>query len=60
MSVEKIFYGATSRGEDVYKYIITNKNGLIAEIISYGATLDKLFVPDRDNILDDIDRKSVV
>ena len=54
MSVEKVLYGTTSRGEDVYKYIITNKNGLIAEVISYGATLDKLYVPDRENVLDDI------
>lgn len=54
MSVEKIFYGTTSVGEDVYKYIITNRNGLSAEIITYGATLDRLYVPDKDGVLDDI------
>lgn len=54
MSVEKVFYGTTSRGEDVYKYIITNIQGMSVEVISYGATLDKIYAPDKDGHLDDV------
>lgn len=54
MSVEKSFYGKTSDGRDIEKYIIKNENGLSAQIITYGATLDKLFVKDKNGNLDDI------
>ncbi len=54
MSVEKVFYGVTSRGDDVHKYIITNRKGAFVEVISYGATLDKIYMPDRENVLDDV------
>ena len=54
MSVEKSFYGKTSDGRDVEKYIIKNENGLSAQVITYGATLDKLFVKDKNGNLDDI------
>lgn len=54
MSVEKSFYGKTSDGRDIEKYIIKNENGLSAQVITYGATLDKLFVKDKNGNLDDI------
>ena len=54
MSIEKIFYGKTKDGKDVDKYILKNKNGITAEILSYGGTLDKLFVPDKNGVADDI------
>lgn len=54
MSVEKQFYGTTAQGREIEKYIIKNKNGACAEIITYGATLDRLFVKDKNGKFDDI------
>ncbi|MBQ7580192.1 MAG: galactose mutarotase [Clostridia bacterium] len=54
MSVEKQFYGKTKDNIDIDKYIIKNKDGASAQIITYGATLDKLFVKDKNGRLDDI------
>lgn len=54
MSIEKLFYGKTKDGKNVDKYIIKNKNGISAEILTYGATLDKLFVPDKNGKAEDI------
>ncbi len=54
MSVEKRLFGTTSRGEDVYIFSIENNNGVKAEIITYGATLNNLFVPDKNGEFADI------
>ena len=54
MSIEKSFYGTDSVGEDVYKYSIENINNVRAEIITYGATLTNLFVPDKNGDFADI------
>lgn len=41
-------FGATSAGEQVNMYTLTNKNGVTAKFITYGATLAELSVPDKD------------
>ena len=43
MSVTKNIYGVTN-GKEVNAFIIENKNGLKAQLIEKGATLDKLFI----------------
>lgn len=53
MSVQKIFYGKTKDDKIVDKYIIKNDN-ISAEIITFGATLDKLFIKDKNGKFDDI------
>jgi aldose 1-epimerase len=40
-------YGKTQEGIPVYRYTLTNKKGTEAIVISYGATLVSLKVPDR-------------
>ncbi|NMP38220.1 MAG: galactose mutarotase [Clostridiales bacterium] len=54
MSVEKTFYGKMPCGKDVHSYSIKNSSGACAQIITKGATLDRLFVPDRAGKLTDI------
>jgi aldose 1-epimerase len=46
--------GKTNDGNTVYSYILTNKKGLQAEIINYGADLVSLKVPDRDGKTADV------
>lgn len=43
--IEKRFFGSTANGEAVEIYKIQNANGAIAEIMTYGATLHSLSVP---------------
>ena len=53
MCITKQAYGETD-GQKVYSYTLTNGNGLKAEIINYGGTITKLYVPDRQGNLGDI------
>src|SRR5262249_27882635 len=52
--VEKRAFGKTSDGTPVDLYVLTNKNGVTAKIMTYGATLTELHVPDRDGKLGDV------
>ncbi len=47
-------FGTTPDGQQVQLYTLTNKNGLVAKITNYGATLVSLEVPDRDGKLANI------
>ncbi len=53
MSVEKVFYGKMN-DNDVYAFIIENDSGTRAHIIEKGATLEKLFVADKNGNFIDI------
>jgi aldose 1-epimerase len=53
-SVEKMEFGKTSDGKTVDLYVLTNPAGLKAKIMSYGALVTELLVPDRDGKLDDV------
>ncbi len=52
--IERSFYGITEEGIPVDQYTLINKNGLIIKIITYGATITELWVPDRNGVLGDI------
>jgi aldose 1-epimerase len=54
MSIRTQDYGKLPTGEEVSLFTLTNKNGLRAEIMNYGATLISLHVPDRKGDLADI------
>jgi aldose 1-epimerase len=43
-------------GNPVHLYTLTNKNGLVAKVTDYGATLVELHTPDRDGKLSDVTR----
>ena len=52
--IEKSVFGKTADGTSVDLYTLTNKNGLRAKIITYGALLTELHVPDRDGKFADV------
>lgn len=52
--VEKAPFGKAEDGTPVDVYTLTNRNGLRARIITWGATLTELHVPDRNGNLGDI------
>jgi aldose 1-epimerase len=52
--VQKMAFGKTPDGKAVNMYVLTNTNGMKARIITYGATLTELDVPDRDGKLADV------
>ncbi|HEY7117917.1 MAG TPA: aldose epimerase family protein [Tepidisphaeraceae bacterium] len=47
MSIQKSDFGKTKDGEAVEQYALTNKNGVVAKIITYGATLTEVWTPDK-------------
>ena len=53
-NVKKEAFGKTEDGQKVHAYTLVNKNGLKAKIITYGAILTELHVPDRDGKLGDV------
>ena len=53
MKIEKNFYGKLKDGRDVHSFTVTNDNGAYIELVDYGATLNKIVVPDKNgNMLD--------
>ncbi len=47
MSLRHSHFGTTADGKPVALFTITNRNGLVLELISLGATLKSMAVPDR-------------
>lgn len=41
-------------GIDIVQFILTNKNGMAVKVISYGATVTNIMVPDRNNEMGDV------
>lgn len=41
-------FGATAEGDKVQLFELQNKNGMVAEVSNYGATLMRLLVPNKD------------
>ena len=54
MSVHKESFGQLDNGTSVQKFILTNKNGMIVELIDYGATIVAIKVPNKDKYLTDV------
>jgi aldose 1-epimerase len=54
MEILRQAFGKMPDGESVDLYVLTNSNGMKAQIINYGATLVSLHVPDRNGDMDDI------
>lgn len=47
-------FGKTKAGEQVFAYVLKNEQGMTAKLISYGATLTHLEVPDKAGKLADV------
>lgn len=45
--IEKDRFGATADGADVDRYTLRNRRGMTVRLITYGATVTELWVPDR-------------
>jgi aldose 1-epimerase len=52
--VQKTAFGKTGDGTPVEAYVLSNGAGMKAKVITYGATLTELHVPDRDGKFDDV------
>ncbi|MGB6431387.1 MAG: aldose epimerase family protein [Candidatus Acidiferrales bacterium] len=52
--VKVLDFGKTTDGISVYRYVLTNEKGVQAVVISYGATLVSLKVPDRNGKIADV------
>jgi len=47
-------FGKTEDGEDVDLYTLTNANGMVVTVITYGGIVQKVLVPDRDGNLTNV------
>ncbi|MEB0048545.1 MULTISPECIES: aldose epimerase family protein [unclassified Pseudomonas] len=54
LSSEHKAFGKTSDGKPVEQYILRNSHGLQATVITYGATLQSLKVPDKNGKVEDV------
>ena len=54
MKITQTLYGTTADGIEVPSFTITNSSGAYIELVAYGATLNKIVVPDRDGKLSDV------
>jgi aldose 1-epimerase len=52
--VVKAPFGQTKEGVAVEQYTLTNRHGMVAKIITYGATLTELIVPDKAGRFDNV------
>lgn len=52
--IERTSFGMLPEGEEVEHFQLRNTAGVEASIITYGATLTALTVPDRDGIMEDV------
>lgn len=47
-------WGKTSKGEEVKLYTMTNDNGMVVKVSSYGALVTSIVVPDKNGKMDDV------
>lgn len=47
VKIYKTLYGKTDDEQEVYKFTIESKNGLVLELINYGATVVAIKCPDK-------------
>jgi len=49
MNIEKQLFGTTPEGKEVFKYTLKNHKGMEVDIISYGAIITAIRVPDKNH-----------
>lgn len=54
MTITKSIFGKAPDGTEVELYSITNQKGMRADVMTYGASLVNLFVPDQEGKLTDV------
>ncbi len=53
-TMQKELFGTTPEGQEVYRYVMKNKNGIEIHVINYGAIITHLKTPDSSGKFDDI------
>lgn len=53
-NIQRQPFGQTASGIDVELFTLTNANGMRVDIMNYGATIVRLWVPDREGVLADV------
>ncbi len=48
-NIEKQTFGTTPEGKEVLKYTLKNNQGMEVDIITYGAIITAIRVPDKNN-----------
>jgi aldose 1-epimerase len=54
MSIEKDTFGTTADGIPVDRYTLRNGRGAMVRLITFGATVTELWMPDRQGTLADV------
>jgi aldose 1-epimerase len=54
MSISKSIFGKMPDGCEVDLYLLTNKNGMKLSVMTYGGTITKIEVPDKNGDFDDV------
>lgn len=54
MRIETQPYGITSFGDKVTLYSLINKNGMVVNLINYGAVITNIWVPDKNGKIEDV------
>lgn len=49
MNIEKQLFGTSPEGKEVFKYTLKNHSGMEVDIISYGAIITAIRIPDKHN-----------
>ena len=52
--MEKTLFGTLEDGREIYKYTVENKNGMILELITYGAAIQAIKIPSKTGELLDV------
>ncbi len=58
IAVERSLFGHLPDGRAIDAFTLTNRHGLVAKVITYGATLAQLLVPDHDGKLASVVRET--
>ncbi len=54
MEISKAEFGKTKDGQNVEAYTLTNNNGMMVRIITYGGTITEIWVPDKNGKFADV------
>lgn len=54
MSIQREYYGRTQDGQEVYRYILENADGMRVTVLEYGCTVESVYVRDRSGALCDV------
>ncbi|KAH3844661.1 galactose mutarotase-like [Dreissena polymorpha] len=53
-TLDKEFFGKTSKGEDIYKFTFTNGNNVSISILNFGCVVYEINLPDKDGNVTDV------